>query len=199
MIFNYNSRINFHRLLNLINIKKLEILDFGCGNGVWELSKINNKRIKKIVLYDKNKRLLPELRKKYKNIKIKINFNFNSLVNNKKYNLIIFSSVIQYIQKSDFIKIIEKITKNKKNKIFIAIIDIPFLPRPLEFILMPFFNLRRFFYVSKIFFLKKYKKLDYYTYKKNDFNPLKKKFKIKYIRNLHDLIYLRYSLILESK
>ena len=199
MIFNYNSRINFHRLLNLINIKKLEILDFGCGNGVWEPSKINNKRIKKIVLYDKNKKLLPKLRKKYKNIKIKINFNFNSLVNNKKYNLIIFSSVIQYIRKSDFIKIIEKITKNKKNKIFIAIIDIPFLPRPLEFILMPFFNLRRFFYVSKIFFLKKYKKLDYYTYKKNDFNPLKKKFKIKYVRNLHDLIYLRYSLILESK
>jgi 2-polyprenyl-3-methyl-5-hydroxy-6-metoxy-1,4-benzoquinol methylase len=186
-------------LLNLINIKKLEILDFGCGNGIWELSKINNKRIKKIVLYDKNKKLLPKLRKKYKNIKIKINFNFNSLVNNKKYNLIIFSSVVQYIQKSDFIKIIEKITKNKKNKTFIAIIDIPFLPRPLEFILMPFFNLRRFFYVLKIFFLKKYKKLDYYTYKKNDFNPLKKKFKIKYIRNLHDLIYLRYSLILESK
>ncbi len=199
MIFNYNSRINFHRLLNLISIKKLEILDFGCGNGIWELSKINNKRIKKIVLYDKNKKLLPKLRKKYKNIKIKINFNFNSLVNNKKYNLIIFSSVVQYIQKSDFIKIIEKITKNKKNKIFIAIIDIPFLPRPLEFILMPFFNLRRFFYVLKIFFLKKYKKLDYYTYKKNDFNPLKKKFKIKYIRNLHDLIYLRYSLILESR
>jgi len=199
MIFNYNSRINFHRLLNLISIKKLEILDFGCGNGVWELNKINNKRIKKIVLYDKNKKLLPKLRKKYKNIKIKINFNFNSLVNNKKYNLIIFSSVIQYIRKSDFIKIIEKITKNKKNKIFIAIIDIPFLPRPLEFILMPFFNLRRFFYVLKIFFLKKYKKLDYYTYKKNDFNSLKKKFKIKYIRNLHDLIYLRYSLILESR
>jgi len=199
MIFNYNSRINFHRLLNLINIKKLEILDFGCGNGVWELNKKKNKRIKKIILYDKNKRLLPELRKKYKNIKIKINFNFNSLVNNKKYNLIIFSSVIQYIQKSDFIKIIEKITKNKKNKIFIAIIDIPFLPRPLEFILMPFFNLRRFFYVLKIFFLKKYKKLDYYIYKKNDFNPLKEKFKIKYVRNLHDLIYLRYSLILESK
>ena len=71
MIFNYNSRINFHRLLNLINIKKLEILDFGCGNGIWELSKINNKRIKKIVLYDKNKKLLPKLRKKYKNIKIK--------------------------------------------------------------------------------------------------------------------------------
>jgi 2-polyprenyl-3-methyl-5-hydroxy-6-metoxy-1,4-benzoquinol methylase len=186
-------------LLNLISIKKLEILDFGCGNGVWELNKINNKRIKKIVLYDKNKKLLPKLRKKYKNIKIKINFNFNSLVNNKKYNLIIFSSVIQYIRKSDFIKIIEKITKNKKNKIFIAIIDIPFLPRPLEFILMPFFNLRRFFYVLKIFFLKKYKKLDYYTYKKNDFNSLKKKFKIKYIRNLHDLIYLRYSLILESR
>ena len=47
--------------------------------------------------------------------------------------------------------------------------------------------------------LPKYKKLDYYTYKKSDFNPLKKKFKIKYVRNLHDLIYLRYSLILESK
>ena len=199
MIFNYNSQINFNTLLNLVDIKKLEILDFGCGNGLWKSSEINNKRIKKIILYDKNKKLLPKLKKKYKNKKIKIDFNLNSVISNKKLNLIIFSSTIQYIHKSDLAKIIEKITKNKKNKIFIAIIDIPFLPRPLEFVLMPFFNLKRFFYVLKIIFFKEYKKLDYCIYQKNDFNFLNKKFKIKYIKNLHDLIYLRYSIILEKK
>ena len=198
MIFNYNSRINFHRLLNLINIKKLEILDFGCGRGIWLEKALKNKKLNKIVLYDENIKLIPILKKKYSSRKIKINFNLKNILEKEDFNLIIFSSVIQYMKKDYLEKLIRNLVKNKK-KLFIVIIDIPFLPRPFELLLMPFLNLKRFLYVLQFIFLKDYKKLNYQTYKKDDFKFLKNKFKLKFTSNFHDLNYLRYSLILELK
>ena len=198
MIFNYNSRINFHRLLNLINIKKLEILDFGCGRGIWLEKALKNKKLNKIVLYDENIKLIPILKKKYSSRKIKINFNLKNILEKEDFNLIIFSSVIQYMKKDYLEKLIRDLVRNKK-KLFIVITDIPFLPRPFELLLMPFLNLKRFLYVLQFIFLKDYKKLNYQTYKKNDFNFLKNKFKLKFASNFHDLNYLRYSLILELK
>ena len=198
MIFNYNSRINFHRLLNLINIKKLEILDFGCGRGIWLEKALKNKKLNKIVLYDENIKLIPILKKKYSSRKIKINFNLKNILEKEDFNLIIFSSVIQYMKKDYLEKLIRNLVKNKK-KLFIVIIDIPFLPRPFELLLMPFLNLKRFLYVLQFIFLKDYKKLNYQTYKKDDFKFLKNKFKLKFTSNFHDLDYLRYSLILELK
>ena len=73
------------------------------------------------------------------------------------------------------------------------------LPRPFEFVLMPFFNLKRFFFTFKIIFNNEYKKLDFYLHKKTDFEFLKKKFNIVCAQNIHDLKYLRYSLVLKSK
>jgi len=198
MIFNYNSRINFHRLLNLINIKKLEILDFGCGRGIWLEKALKNKKLNKIVLYDENIKLIPILKKKYSSRKIKINFNLKNILEKEDFNLIIFSSVIQYMKKDYLEKLIRNLVKNKK-KLFIVITDIPFLPRPFELLLMPFLNLKRFLYVLQFIFLKDYKKLNYQTYKKDDFKFLKNKFKLKFTSNFHDLNYLRYSLILELK
>tara|TARA_B100000959_G_scaffold27748_1_gene26666 strand:+ start:181 stop:777 length:597 start_codon:yes stop_codon:yes gene_type:complete len=198
MIFNYNSRINFHRLLNLINIKKLEILDFGCGRGIWLEKALKNKKLNKIVLYDENIKLIPILKKKYSSRKIKINFNLKNILEKEDFNLIIFSSVIQYMKKDYLEKLIRNLVKNKK-KLFIVITDIPFLPRPFELLLMPFLNLKRFLYVLQFIFLKDYKKLNYQTYKKDDFKFLKNKFKLKFTSNFHDLDYLRYSLILELK
>ena len=198
MIFNYNSRINFHKLLNLINIKKLEILDFGCGRGIWLEKALKNKKLNKIVLYDENIKLIPILKKKYSSRKIKINFNLKNILEKEDFNLIIFSSVIQYMKKDYLEKLIRNLVKNKK-KLFIVITDIPFLPRPFELLLMPFLNLKRFLYVLQFIFLKDYKKLNYQTYKKDDFKFLKNKFKLKFTSNFHDLNYLRYSLILELK
>ena len=198
MIFNYNSRINFHRLLNLINIKKLEILDFGCGRGIWLEKALKNKKLNKIVLYDENIKLIPILKKKYSSRKIKINFNLKNILEKEDFNLIIFSSVIQYMKKDYLEKLIRDLVRNKK-KLFIVITDIPFLPRPFELLLMPFLNLKRFLYVLQFIFLKDYKKLNYQTYKKDDFKFLKNKFKLKFTSNFHDLNYLRYSLILELK
>ena len=151
MIFNYNSRINFHRLLNLINIKKLEILDFGCGRGIWLEKALKNKKLNKIVLYDENIKLIPILKKKYSSRKIKINFNLKNILEKEDFNLIIFSSVIQYMKKDYLEKLIRNLVKNKK-KLFIVITDIPFLPRPFELLLMPFLNLKRFLYVLQFIF-----------------------------------------------
>lgn len=197
MIFNYNYEINIKKIFNLTNLKRLSILDFGCGTGIWP-SKNLDKKINEIILYDNNKKLLFFLKKKYKNKNVKINFNLNKIIKNKNYNIILLSSVIQYISKSDLRKIIYKLTKNKK-KIFIVITDIPYLPRFIEFILLPIFNLKRFIFVLKIIFSKNYRKINYYTYKKSDFNLFKKNFKIKFIPNLHDLNFLRYSLVLKIK
>ena len=64
---------------------------------------------------------------------------------------------------------------------------------------MPFFNLKRFIFVLKMIFSSKYKKINFYLHRKEDFYFLKKKFNILYTQNIHDLKYLRYSLILKSK
>ena len=202
MIFKYNSIVDIKKIQNFTRIKKFEILDFGCGTGIWSQKNLNNKNIKKLTLYDKNKELIKILKKKYNQKKVKINFNFRNAIKKGKYNLIIISSVMQYISITKFKKLIELFTEDKKKrkkKLFIIITDVPLFPRPFEFVLMPFFNLKRFFFVFKMLFSNEYQKLDYYLHKKKDFDFLKKKFNVKYFQNFHDLKYLRYSLILKLK
>ena len=198
MIFEYIFEINFQKISNFFKLKKFNILDFGCGRGIWLEKALKNKKLNKIVLYDENIKLIPILKKKYSSRKIKINFNLKNILEKEDFNLIIFSSVIQYMKKDYLEKLIRNLVKNKK-KLFIVITDIPFLPRPFELLLMPFLNLKRFLYVLQFMFLKDYKKLNYQTYKKDDFKFLKNKFKLKFTSNFHDLNYLRYSLILELK
>ena len=112
--------------------------------------------------------------------------------------MIIFSSVIQYISKNKLKKIIKDLKKNKK-QLVILITDIPYIPRILEFLFLPMFNLKRFFYILKHCFSKKYIKLNYFLYKLDDFEELRNIFDIKRILNLHDLKILRYSVILSLK
>ena len=81
------------------------------------------------------------------------------------------SSVIQYISIIEFKKLIKIISQNKrgqKKKLFIIITDIPILPRSFEFALMPFFNLKRFFFVFRMIFSNEYKKLNFYLHKKKE-------------------------------
>ena len=114
--------------------------------------------------------------------------------------MIIISSVIQYMSIIKFKKLIEIISKSKKKrkeKLFIIITDIPILSRRFEFVLMPFFNLKRFFYFFEMIFTNEYKKLNYYLHKRQDFYFLKKKFNIMYAQNISEVKYLRYSLILK--
>ena len=178
MIFHYNYPINISKITRITKLKKLEILDFGCGIGNWIPHDVNLKKIKKIILYDNN----PNLKKLLK----------------KKFNVVIFSSVIQYIPAQRLKKIINDLEKNKK-KLFIIFTDVPYLSRILEFSLLPFFNLKRFIYVLKIIFLSEYKKINFFIYKKNSFNIFKSKFNLIFSKNLHDLKFLRYSLIMRLK
>jgi len=199
MIFDYNSyTINPEKLIRLSGLKKGSILDFGCGKGVWKLNKINFRNIDNIILYDNQKKLIRFLKKKYKKKKFKINFNFKSILEKEKYNIVFFSSVVQYLGKKKLKKLIYQLSKKKNVDSFI-LSDVPYLPRIIEFILLPLINLNRFFFVLKILFSRKYINLNYYKYRKNDFNIFKKDFNIKFYKNLHDLKILRYTVILKKK
>ena len=202
MIFKYNSFLNIKLIQNLVRTKNLKILDFGCGTGVWSQNNLKNKNIKNIILYDKNKKLIKILKKKYSQKKVKINFSLKSIIKKKNYNLVIISSVIQYMSIAEFKKIINLIAQNKrkqKRNFHIIITDIPVLPRPLEFILIPFFNIKRFLFFLSVIFNHDYKKLKFYLHEKKDFSFLKNKFKIIFTKNIHDLKYLRYSIVLKLK
>ena len=65
MIFNYEDYfINTKNLISLSGLKKLNILDFGCGKGVWQEKNIEINKINKVILYDKEKKLISILKKK---------------------------------------------------------------------------------------------------------------------------------------
>ena len=64
MIFHYNYPINISKITRITKLKKLEILDFGCGIGNWIPHDVNLKKIKKIILYDNNPNLKKLLKKK---------------------------------------------------------------------------------------------------------------------------------------
>ncbi len=198
MIFQYEYKFDLRKILKTANLKRLNILDFGCGIGNWNLKDINSNQIKKITFYDKNKELINFLRSKYKSKKVNIDFDYKNIVKNNLFNLIIFSSVIQYIPQEKLKKIISEFTE-EKSKLVIIITDIPYLPRFLEFLFLPFLNFKRFFFTLNLVFSKKYNKIDYFTYEKKYFNKFKKKFSLKYIHNLHDLKMLRYSVIMTLK
>jgi len=197
MIFNYEYKCKLEKFTSLIKFDDIRILDFGCGKGIWSEAEVKNEsKIKKIFLYDTNKKLWDYLKEKYKLNKFEISFNLEEVLK-KDYNVVIFSSVIQYIDPNDLKLVIENLTHNKK-KSLVLIIDIPFLPRYLEFLLMPFFNIKRFIFSLNLIFSNDYKKIKYFIYQKKDFKIFENKFKINYFKNLHDLKTLRYSLLLEK-
>ena len=83
MIFQYKYELKLSQLLKFINFKKLNILDFGCGIGNWSAKDIKSQIVEKITLYDKNKKLIKNLKKKYSNKKVNINFNYKNLKKKK--------------------------------------------------------------------------------------------------------------------
>tara|TARA_B100000963_G_scaffold309462_1_gene285427 strand:- start:5908 stop:6456 length:549 start_codon:yes stop_codon:yes gene_type:complete len=175
MIFQYNYEYRIKKLLKLVNLRSLNILDFGCGIGNWNEKDINSHSIKKITLYDKNTRLAKVLKKKYNSKKININFSYKEILKKKNFNLVILSSVIQYISPYKLRVLINQLSKNNKRLIFV-ITDIPYLPRKIEFLLLPFFNVKRFLFILSLVFSNNYRKLNYYLYPKKKFQLLQEYF-----------------------
>ncbi|MDA9234116.1 hypothetical protein N9O80_02675, partial [Candidatus Pelagibacter sp.] len=78
-------------------------------------------------------------------------------------------------------------------------IDIPKYHRILEYMLLPFFNIKRFLFSTGLIFNKEYKKIKRYHHQLKDFDFLKKNYEIKKISNLYDVKFLRYTLVITEK
>ena len=197
-IFNTFSKLQTNKFIHIINKKKLSILDYGCGVGIWSKQDIKNKAFKKITLFDKNKKLIKFLTKKYNNKKVEINFDKKKILRKKNYDLVIFSSVIQYMSKNEIKQILLRL-KNKSKKTTYFIIDIPKYHRVLDFILLPFFSIKRCLFSAGLIFNKEYKKIKIYHHQLKDFNFLRKHYEINKISNLYDVKFLRYTLVIKEK
>lgn len=202
-LFDYNyNLLDFKDILNIkkiLKLKDLYILDYGCGKGIWEKNQL--KKIKELILYDVNKELTSLLYQKYKSCKnIHINFEKKFLFK-KRINLIILSSVIQYMnntQIENFLKKIKKKYKNKKISIFIN--DHPLQFRIIELIFLPFMNLKKFFESLKLIVKIRYIKTRYFKHNIKKNNYIKKNFFIKDLGYVENMKYLRgkYLLILKN-
>ncbi len=185
-VFQYNYKLldlkDIIKIKKIKKIKKLNILDYGCGLGIWNEKELKDK-INKIILFDKNKKLIPILKKKYKNKKVVIDFNENTIFKNK-INLIIFSSVIQYLNEKKLKKIFVKIANTYKNKkLFIFINDHPTVPRHVEIFIWFFTNWKKLFYSIKLIFDLDYLKTKYFFHNIHSKSYINNNFHIKNLKN----------------
>ncbi len=186
--FFYFIKTNFDEksFLKIINHSR-SILDYGCGEGVWSTSVA-----KKIYLYDKNKKLISFLKKKYnkKNFYIIKKPIFNK-------NVFLSNSVIQYINDKDFYLLKRKIINNFNIIIFS---DVPKYPRIIEGIISIFFNPGRLLLAMHYFFNLEYRKLGFY-YRSFDkiVSVLKKSYNFRIIENLTGEKITRYTIVFKKK
>jgi len=170
-------------------IKKYKsVLDYGCGYGIFNISKKIN------YLYDSDKKLFSILKNKYKKKPL-----FKILQKPKFYNIdvLLMNSVFQYLTPQQ-IKIIKKKMKNFK---IVIISDIPKYSRIIEAIFLFFLNPKRLIQGVKNFLFKKepYTKLQFNYY---PIKVIKKEFldfEIKIIPNLGCEKLTRYTIILKDK
>lgn len=202
-LFDYNYKLldfkDILKIKKILNLKDLYILDYGCGKGIWEKNQL--KKIKKLILYDVNAELMPILFKKYRyNKNVNINFK-KKILFQKKINLVILSSVIQYMSNSQIENFLKKIKKRYKNKeLSIFINDHPLQFRIIELILLPFMNLKKFFESLKLIFKIEYINTSYFKHNIYGNNYIKKNFFIRDLGYIQDMKYLRkkYLLILKN-
>ena len=180
------SKLNCSEFLSYLPNKKNVILDFGCGNGIFPKN-FSNKKIKLVNMYDKNKKLKINIKKKYKK---------NSLIKwtptiNINYNVVFINSTVQYLTLKNYKSLISYFFKKKVDMIIIS--DIPKYPFYLEAFFCIFINLSRILISFKYLFQKNY---NFYSYK-NKINLIIKNRNYKYEldKNINEDKLLRYTLI----
>jgi 2-polyprenyl-3-methyl-5-hydroxy-6-metoxy-1,4-benzoquinol methylase len=104
---------DLQRYLNLSD----RILDFGCGEGLFA-KKLSNK-CRNLYLYDASKAIQDRLKDKFKDSNIQI---INDYKKAENINLVIISSVSQYIPQEDFFNILNNLKSSisKNGKIIIS-------------------------------------------------------------------------------
>lgn len=180
-----------------INLKKIHLLDYGCGLGVWTYKIKKIKKIKKILLYDCNHDLYSMLKKKYK-FNNKVSICNGPVEESRKINVVLFGSVIQYLSLHKLKFLFEECAKNKNVK-YIIISDIPKYPRFIEFCLLPFFNYKRFIYSIYYLIENKYSYFKFYRHEFYKLANISKHFTSKKLENFHATKVLRYSILYEKK
>lgn len=192
--FFHISKFNFKEFLKLLPNQKNKILDYGCGNGMYNKNYTSNNKISKIYMYDKNKTLKKFIKKKYYN-----NHLFQWIDNlNVNYNIVLINSVVQYMDTTELKKKINFFFKIKHvNKIIVS--DLPKYNRIIEAFLLILFNPSRFFKSMGYLFNKNYLKEKYYYKNIKELKHVFNDYKIKKHLNLNDEKILRYTLIIQKK
>ena len=180
------SKLNSLEFLSYLPKRKNIVLDFGCGNGAFP-KKFSSKKIKLIMMYDKDKKLKSQIRKKYeKNSYIKWAQSLN--VN---YNVVFINSTIQYLTLKNYKSLMSYFFKRKVKMIIIS--DIPRYPYYIEAFFCIFINLKRVLISLKYLFQKNY---NFYYFKDKSSLIIKNRdYNYEFCKNINEDKLLRYTLI----
>ena len=163
-------------------VKKTDnVLDFGCGLGIWDNEKANNGIFfNKLYLYDKNPEIIEYCRKKYPNHTV-----VNDINNDFDVNLIFSNGVIQYIEISNLKKLFEQFATMLKKDEMIIISCLPRYSRVLECILTFFSDFDLFKLQVKQFLKSEYRKTDFYRHSIDELRSITKNyFSLTKIKNI---------------
>lgn len=187
-IFFKSDFFNNKKFLKLIKNHNY-VLDFGCGTGTIQTNK------KKIYLYDNNLKVQKYLKKKYKSLG---NYHILRKPLFKRIEVVLFNSVIQYISEKEFIKICNKIIKNKINTIIFS--DVTKFPRYIEALILFLNNPIKLLKPAKYLFYSEYLKYNYY-FRSQDKLILRfiKHYNVRILENLNSNKLSRYTILFKIK